>query len=201
MKFKHAVGLVFLILLIDQIIKIYVKTHFYLGESYLFMGNKGQISFTENSGMAFGLQFGGNLGKLALTLFRLVASIAGFWFINHLIKTKNPSGLIFCASLILAGAIGNLLDSIFYGMIFTESNYHLNNVAKLVPWGKGYGTLLHGSVVDMFYFPIYHGTWPKWIPVWGGTDLEFFRPIFNFADAAISTGVISILVFQKWLLK
>jgi signal peptidase II len=130
-------------------------------------------------------------------LFRLVACIWGFFFVNNLIKQKYHAGLIFCAALILAGAIGNLIDSIFYGMIFSEA---MHKPSHLVPWGQGYGKLLHGRVVDMLYFPVFKGTWPSWMPMWAGEPFEFFRPIFNIADAAISTGVISIIVFQKWLL-
>jgi signal peptidase II len=202
MKFRSVLIIVFLILLADQALKFYIKTHFSLGESVSMFGNAkwAQLNFIENRGMAFGIELGGDWGKLALTLFRLVACIWGFFFVNGLIKQQYHKGLIFCASLILAGAIGNLIDSIFYGMIFTEGNYHLGTPAKLVAWGQGYGKLLHGRVVDMLYFPVYKSTWPSWVPVWGGSELEFFRPIFNIADAAISTGVISILVFQKSLL-
>jgi signal peptidase II len=147
--------------------------------------------------MAFGIELGGDWGKIFLTLFRLVACVWGFFFVHGLIKKKYHGGLIFCAALILAGAIGNLLDSMFYGMIFTEGQHH---PAKLVPWGKGYGKFLHGRVVDMLYFPVWQGTFPSWFPIWKGQPFEFFRPIFNIADAAISTGVIAIILFQKWLL-
>jgi signal peptidase II len=201
LKFKHSVIIVFVVLLIDQLIKIWVKTHMSMEHEIPLFGNWGKLHFIENEGMAFGLKFGGENGKLALTIFRFIAGIWGFWFINHLIKTKHHNGLIFCASLILAGALGNLIDSIFYGMIFDEGSFHGAVAAKFVPWGKGYGTLLHGRVVDMFYFPVINSVWPKWVPMIGGISFIFFSPIFNFADAAISTGVISILVFQRKLLK
>jgi signal peptidase II len=191
------------ILLLDQALKIYIKTHFYVGQEVNLLGLKwARLSFIENEGMAFGLQLGGKSGKLILTVFRLIASIWGFWFINSLIQKKNHSGLIFCASLILAGAIGNLIDSLFYGMIFSYSPVHGGNtVAHFTEWGKGYGQLFYGKVVDMFYFPIVQGTWPQFLRPYLGDTFLFFRPIFNLADAAISTGVIAILVFQRKLLK
>jgi signal peptidase II len=143
------------------------------------------------------------LGKLALTLFRIAACIYGFYFIqNTLIKQKYHNGLIFCVSLILAGALGNAIDSIAYGKIFSETPYHFGSeAAKLVSWGKGYGNLFHGKVVDMLYFPMLKGNFPTWLPFWGGQDFEFFRPVFNIADAAISIGVFSIFVFQGIFLK
>jgi signal peptidase II len=200
MKFRFVLIVVFLILLADQALKYYIKTHFFISESVNMFGGTAdwaQLNFIENRGMAFGIELGGDWGKLALTLFRLVACIWGFFFVNNLIKQKYHAGLIFCASLILAGAIGNLIDSVFYGMIFSEA---MHKPSHLVPWGQGYGKLLHGRVVDMLYFPVFKGTWPSWMPFWAGEPCEFFRPIFNIADAAISTGVISIIVFQKWLL-
>jgi signal peptidase II len=131
-------------------------------------------------------------------LFRLVAVAWGFYFIqNTLIKEKYSNGLIFCASLILAGALGNSFDSVFYGKVFTESSFH---VAKWTAWGQGYTDMFHGRVVDMLYFPVLKGTYPTWFPVWGGEDFEFFRPVFNLADAAISGGVIAIFVFQGKML-
>ena len=198
MKLKHVVFIVLIVLLLDQLLKIYIKTHFSYGEEHNVIGDWFKLHFIENEGMAFGMKFGEHWGKLFLTLFRLVAVAWGFYFIqNTLIKEKYSNGLIFCASLILAGALGNSIDSVFYGKIFTESSFH---VAKWTAWGQGYTDMFHGRVVDMLYFPVLKGTYPTWIPIWGGEDFEFFRPVFNIADAAISGGVISIFVFQGKML-
>ena len=198
MKLKHVIYTVLVVLFLDQLLKIYIKTHFSYGEEHNIIGNWFKLHFIENEGMAFGMKFGEHWGKLFLTLFRLVAVAWGFYFIqNTLIKEKYSNGLIFCASLILAGALGNSLDSVFYGKIFTESSFH---VAKWTAWGQGYTDMFHGRVVDMLYFPILKGTYPTWFPIWSGEDFEFFRPVFNLADAAISGGVISIFVFQGKML-
>lgn len=153
------------------------------------------IHFIENEGMAYGLKFGGEFGKIFLTLFRLAAVVVGFVFMRKLVREKYHKGLLICGSLILAGAAGNLIDSMFYGLIFSNSSPY--EVAQLFPQGGGYGTFLHGKVVDMLYFPLYEGYLPKWVPIWGGEYFIFFRPVFNIADAAISVGVIAILLFQK----
>ncbi|GAA4319915.1 lipoprotein signal peptidase [Mucilaginibacter gynuensis] len=168
-----------LIILADQIIKIWVRTHMYLGEEIKFLGNRGMLHYTENNGMAFGMELGGEIGKLVLTLFRIVAVIAIGYGLVHLIKHKYHRGLIMNVALILAGAVGNIIDSTFYGVIYK------------------YAPLFHGRVVDMFYFPLISGHFPKWFPVWGGEDFVFFRPVFNLADSAISVGVILILIYQK----
>jgi signal peptidase II len=197
-KLKHVIYTVLVVLFLDQFLKIYIKTHFSYGEEHNVIGNWFKLHFIENEGMAFGMKFGEHWGKLFLTLFRLFAVAWGFYFIqNTLIKEKYSNGLIFCASLILAGALGNSLDSVFYGKIFTESSFH---VAKWTAWGQGYTDMFHGRVVDMLYFPVLKGTYPTWFPIWGGEDFEFFRPVFNLADAAISGGVISIFVFQGKML-
>lgn len=152
------------------------------------------IHFTENKGMAFGLSFGGEFGKLTLSLFRLVAIVAIGWYLSDLIKKKMPLGLIFSITLVFAGAVGNLIDSAFYGMIFSNSSYH--SIATLFPEGGGYSSFLHGKVVDMFYFPIIQGYYPDWMPFWGGNDFIFFRPVFNIADSSITVGVLFLILFQ-----
>lgn len=185
---------IFLVLFVDQFIKIFIKLNYPLGEVGR-LGNWCIIHFTENPGMAFGMEFGGNYGKLVLSVFRILASVAGMFYIKHIIKTKEQPLFIFCVSLILAGAMGNIFDSVFYGSIFTESDEFMTS--HLVAPGNGYSGFLYGHVVDMFYFPIYNGRFPDWMPIWGGEDFQFFRPIFNFADFAISIGVGLLLVFQK----
>ena len=145
--------------------------------------------------MAWGMELGGNWGKMLLTLFRLAAVTFGSWYLVKIVKEGYPKGFIICASLIYAGALGNLIDSMFYGMIFEESTYY--HIAKIFPAEGGYGGFLHGKVVDMLYFPLFSGNFPEWMPFWGGEHFIFFRPIFNIADAAISVGVIAILIFQK----
>ncbi len=166
-----------------------------LGQEFHVAGNWFILHFTENNGMAFGLQFAGGYGKLALSLFRIFA--VGFlgWYIVHLAGKKTAFGVIFSFSLILAGALGNIIDSAFYGMVFSESTYF--DVARFLPAEGGYSTFLHGKVVDMFYFPILEGVYPQWLPLLGGDSFIFFRPVFNLADSAITIGVLSLLIFQR----
>ncbi|CAG0982404.1 signal peptidase II [Anaerolineae bacterium] len=184
-----------LVIIADQFSKFYIKTNFYYGEEINVLGSWFRLHFIENEGMAFGMRLSdAATGKLILTLFRLVAVVFGFFLLRRLVDKKYHTGMLVCGSLILAGALGNLIDSIFYGMIFTESSFH---IAKLVPFGEGYGKLFHGRVVDMLYFPLIDTTWPSWVPVWGGKPFAFFEPVFNIADAAISCGVITLLLFQK----
>ena len=181
----------------DQALKIYVKTHYHSGEWHPVIGNWFRLYFIENEGMAYGWKFGGESGKMLLTLFRLAAVIFGIFYLKRIVKHKYHPGFIFCAALIFAGALGNLIDSMFYGLIFEQSSPNFLNVAKIFPQ-QGYAGFLHGKVVDMLYFPVIRDAhFPSWVPFWGGDDFEFFRPIFNLADASISTGVIAILLFQK----
>jgi signal peptidase II len=186
---------IFLILIADQALKFWIKLNMSLGQEFHILGDWFIIHFTENNGMAFGMEFGGEAGKLALTLFRIVAVCAIGYGVVHLVKHKYHRGLILNVALIFAGAMGNIIDSTFYGMIFSESTYF--QPARLFPVEGGYSSLFHGKVVDMFYFPIIEGTIPQWSPIWSGENFIFFRPVFNIADAAISIGVIAILIFQK----
>lgn len=197
MKGRNVFWIIFLVVLADQALKIFVKTHYHAGESHPVTGNWFRLYFIENEGMAYGWKFGGDWGKMILTLFRMAAVIFGVFYLKNIIQKKYHPGFIACAALIFAGALGNLIDSMFYGIIFEESNPGLANVAKIFPQ-HGYAGFFHGKVVDMLYFPIIRNAhFPSWVPVWGGEEFEFFRPIFNLADAAISTGVIAILLFQK----
>lgn len=201
-KSQVAIAVIFLLLLTDQFIKVWVKTHMFIGqEIQLFGFERALIHFVENEGMAFGwkLDLGGDYdyGKLMLSLFRIGAVIFLMTYIRTLIRQKESTGLIICFSMILAGALGNIIDSAFYGLIFSESSYHAENVASLFPAEGGYGTFLHGKVVDMFYFPLLEGVFPAWVPKWGGEPYLFFRPVFNFADACISVGVACLILFQR----
>ncbi len=195
-----ALLVIFGVLLLDQFIKILIKTHFYYGETYYVFGlNWFQIHFIENNGMAFGMEFAGSYGKIILTVFRLIASSAIAWYLWILIKKQSNSFLIITIALIFTGAIGNILDSMFYGLMFSESTGF--DKAVFMPAGGGYGTFLHGKVVDMLYFPVINTTWAHWIPFIGGSSFEFFQPIFNIADSAITIGVFLLLIFQKRMFK
>jgi signal peptidase II len=198
-KYKLPIITVFIVLLIDQSIKLYIKSNYPIGEVCRIFGDWSRITFTENPGMAFGLEFGGNYGKLALSLFRIIAVFAGILYIKKIVNEREHRVFIICVSLILAGALGNILDSAFYGLIFGESSEY--QVAQFMPLEGGYAGFLQGHVVDMFYFPMYEGNFPNWLPIWGGEHFEFFNAIFNFADMAISFGVGIILVFQNILFK
>lgn len=196
MKLRSAFLLVALVIIIDQALKIWIKTSYPHGHVMDMAGQKwAQLYFIENPGMAWGMELGGNWGKMILTLFRLGAVTFGSWYLVRIVKERYSTGFIICAALIYAGALGNLIDSIFYGLIFSESSY--SSVAHLFPAGGGYGGFLHGKVVDMLYFPMVKSTFPDWLPLFGGKDFEFFSPIFNVADASISVGVITLLLFQK----
>jgi signal peptidase II len=194
-KGKKITIFVVLILLIDQIVKIWIKTHMTIGESIPVIGNWFYIYFIENNGMAFGMQLGGIIGKLLLSLFRIV--LAGFiiYYIGKLIKQHAPTGVLVGVSLILIGAMGNILDCLFYGLMFSDSTF--THVAGIFPAGGGYAPFLFGKVVDMLYFPIIDTTLPSWVPVMGGERFVFFRPIFNVSDSCITIGVIYMLIFQR----
>lgn len=192
---QKSIILIIIVLFLDQILKMWIKTHMTVGEEYPVFGRWFIIHFTENNGMAFGWEWGGRLGKLVLSLFRLVAVGAIGYYIHWLISNKAPLGFILTVSLIFAGAAGNILDSMFYGLIFSESTY--THIAGFLPASGGYGTFLHGRVVDMFYFPILQGSYPEWLPMIGGREFVFFRPIFNLADSAITTAVFIIFLFQR----
>jgi signal peptidase II len=194
-KGAQAIALIVLVLLVDQIVKIQIKTTMTIGESITVFGNWFFIKFIENPGMAFGLDIPGRLGKPVLTIFRIIAVIAIGWYLRELVKSRVNTGLILCVALIFAGAMGNIIDSVFYGLIFNNSTFY--TVAQMFPPEGGYGTLLHGRVVDMLYFPVIKGSYPGWFPFWAGEEFIFFRPIFNIADSSISTGIIAILLFQK----
>lgn len=191
---KKAIIFIILILLIDQLLKIWVKTHMVIGQEIHLFGNWGILHFIENNGMAFGMEMGGKAGKFILSLFRIVAIFGIGWFLASLVKKKANLGLIFAVSAIMAGAIGNILDSAFYGVMFNES---YSMPAVLFPPAGGYSSFLHGRVVDMFYFPVINTHWPAWSPIKPGESFIFFRPVFNVADSAITCGVISIILFQK----
>lgn len=177
--------LIVLILAADQWIKIWVKTHMAWREQINLLGDWFVLHYTENNGMAFGIELGGRMGKLALTAFRISAVIFGFWYLWQQIQKKAHKGFLICVSLIIAGALGNIIDSVFYGVLFRERNFYP-------------GGWFEGHVVDMFYAPIWEGVFPTWFPIWAGEPFTFFGAIWNLADAAISVGVISILVFQRW---
>ena len=187
-----AVAIVVAILLIDQIIKIEVKTNMTLGEAKR-VTDWFYIEFIENNGMAYGMKF---INKLVLSLFRLFAiGFIGYYLAKIIKKNVAPLGYIVLIALVLAGAAGNLIDCLFYGLIFDASTPF--TVSQFVPFGEGYSTFLHGKVVDMFYFPIVQTTWPEWVPYFGGSEYVFFSPVFNFADACISVGVVALLLFYR----
>ncbi len=192
---KKAAFIVFLILVADQALKFWIKTTFYMGESRAVFGDWFLLHFTENEGMAFGMRLGGDYGKLMLSLFRIVAVVIIAGWLYRVTRRGATNLLIVCISLILAGALGNILDSAFYGLIFSDSTYM--QIATLFPEGGGYGTFLHGRVVDMLYFPVIETRFPSWMPFWSGEEFIFFRPVFNIADSSITIGVFLLILFQK----
>lgn len=177
--------------MLDQSLKVWIKLNMHLGQSFDLLGTWCKIYFTENKGMAFGLTLSGAYGKLILSVFRIFAVCLMGWYVTRLIQQKASKGLIISLSMIIAGALGNIIDSAFYGMLFSGSHH---GIATFLPANGGYASFLHGSVVDMFYFPVYSGYLPAWM---GGSYVELFRPIFNLADVSITFGVLSIIIFQR----
>jgi signal peptidase II len=192
---KIAVIIIVAVLLVDQALKLWIKTHMMLNQEFSIFGNWFLIHFTENPGMAFGMSFGGDWGKLFLSLFRIALILfIGYYLVKLSRKATTPLGVMVGLSLILAGAAGNIFDSMFYGLLFDHS---YGQVAAFLPEGGGYASFLHGKVVDMLYFPVIDTTFPEWVPFWGGEQFIFFRPIFNIADASISVSVFYLLLFQR----
>jgi signal peptidase II len=212
LKIRHVALIIIAIIFIDQALKIWIKTTHPTGEVVRVLNmNWFRLHFIENPGMAWGWKFGNETGKMILTLFRLAAVIFGTWYLGRLVKQQYTRGFIICAALIYAGALGNLIDSMFYGMLFDKGLHFDPSVGAVGDYvsysgvakfsSAGYSSFLHGSVVDMLYFPMFKGHFPSWLPGVGGDEFEFFSPIFNIADASISTGVITLLLFQKRFFK
>ena len=187
-------SLIPVVLILDQVIKIWVKTHFAIGDGFNMIGDWCRILFVENEGIAFGISFGDGVGKLILTLFRLVASVIILILLIKWIKKDHRMLFLVSISLIFVGAVGNLIDSCFYGLVFSESSH--NQIATLFPDGGGYGNFLYGRVVDMFFFPLFEWNWPEWLPWLGGEHAEFFNAIFNLADSAVCVGVVLLVIDQ-----
>ena len=201
MKNRSAAFIILGIIIADQALKFWIKTHMHYQQQIPLIGSWFRLFFIENEGMAWGWKFGGEWGKLALTLFRLIAVIFGVFYIRSIVRKKYHPGFIACVCMIFAGALGNLIDSMFYGLIFSYSDTG-SPIARLFPSEGGYAGFLHGRVVDMIYMPIIEDKiLPSWIPFWGGERFTFFSPIFNIADASISVGVIVILILQKKFFK
>lgn len=199
MKISRGVAIALIalcIIVLDQALKLWVKTSFYLGEDVELLSFF-HLRFVQNPGMAFGIELG---SKLFLTLFRIVVTCVGLWYILRLCHRNDvPTGYSICVALVIAGAVGNIIDCVFYGLIF--NNPYPPEVAVFVPFGTGYAPVFYGLVVDMFYFPLFSFTWPDWLPWLGGREFSFFDPVFNLADAAISVGMIAIILFyHKYLL-
>ncbi len=197
-KTGWVIATIFIVVILDQLLKFHIKMNYPIGGGFKIMGlDWARIHFVENEGMAFGLSFGGVIGKYILSIFRIC--MVGFliYLLGTLIRQKTSLGLQLSFALIIAGAIGNILDSAFFGLIFSNSSYHQGNIAELFPAAGGYAGFLQGRVVDMFYFPMINSSYPDWFPFIGGDSFSFFRPVFNIADSAISIGVALILLFHR----
>ena len=195
---KKSFVLIFIVLLIDQAVKIWIKTHMMLGQEIHVFGDWFIIHFVENNGMAFGMELDWKFGKVFLSVFRIFAVILIGWYLVKLSRKGANQWLLYSVALVFVGAVGNIIDSVFYGVIFSDS---YSQVATMFPPGGGYSSFLHGKVVDMLYFPIIEGRYPGWFPFKGGETFIFFRPVFNIADSAITIGIFIILIFQKKFFK
>ena len=190
---KKVLTTALLLLVVDQLLKFWIKTNMFLGQEFKIF-DWFIIHFTENNGMAFGLEFGGDTGKIILSLFRIIVIVWGFSYIATLTKSKLPNGLLISLGLVFGGAIGNIVDGVFYGVLFNDS---YNQIAEFFPAVGGYSTFLMGKVVDMFYFPLINTHFPNWLPFFGGEHFIFFRPVFNIADAGISVGMFVLILFYR----
>lgn len=190
---KKVLTTALLLLVLDQLLKFWIKTNMFLGQEFRIF-DWFIIHFTENNGMAFGLEFGGDTGKIILSVFRIIVIVWGFTYINTLTKTSLPNGLLVALGLVFGGAIGNIVDGVFYGVLFNDS---YNQIAEFLPAVGGYSTFLMGKVVDMFYFPLINTHLPGWMPFFGGEHFIFFRPVFNIADAGISVGMFVLILFYR----
>jgi signal peptidase II len=191
---KLILFIIITILIIDQASKFWIKTNMSIGDEFHILGNWFIIHFVENNGMAFGFEFAGKYGKMFLSIFRIIAVTVIGWYLYRLVKKEESTGFLICVALIFTGALGNIIDSAFYGMIFDHS---YGQVSAFLPEGGGYSSFLHGKVVDLFYFPVLTGTYPDWFPFWAGNDFIFFRPVFNVADSSITIGIFVILLFYR----
>lgn len=190
---KKVISTALSLVIADQILKFWIKTNMFLGQEFKIF-DWFIIHFTENNGMAFGLEFGGDTGKIILSLFRIVVVLWGIYYVNELSKRALPNGVLVSLGLVIGGAIGNIIDGVFYGVLFNDS---YNQIAELLPATGGYESLLKGRVVDMFYFPLINTHLPDWLPVFANKHFIFFRPVFNLADAGISVGMILLILFYR----
>ena len=190
---KKVISSALILIIIDQVLKLWIKTNMFLGQEHRVF-DWFIIHFTENNGMAFGLELGGDIGKLLLTIFRIIVVVWGLIYVYRLSKKNMPSGALVSLGLVIGGAIGNIIDSVFYGYVFNDS---YNKIAEFFPASGGYSSLLKGKVVDMFYFPIINTHLPEWLPVFANKHFIFFRPVFNIADAGISVGMFLLIVLYR----